>query len=289
MQLAEATRYVLTNASRELIPRVPSAGLFQCIDGRSRRTPDEMLTKGEFIPAAIAFPAGALGFPLTALATINDRLLNPLRGTRLHAPAVKAFDFTRAMKFAEQYFGGMSWHTDEKHLHDPLACAGCGHATALLGKDDYGLGEVYRGEFKIYAEKLGKRAKKAEPGMTAFCYSGEHLERAVIRIQCNRTSGRYVSLRPNDGVVSAFVTNEVMGIRYLTHFAGSLFGEFRQEFEGDLGVTRAEFIDHIRSTYHTHLRISANQLAGDYPVFEVNDEGEGDLHVDPSGMKFHKL
>jgi len=289
MELTEARRFVRQNAARVPIPKVIDAAHIQCIDGRSRRSLDELGEQHRegYTGAAVAYPAGAIGLPLTVLAAINSRLLSPWEGTALYKQALKLLSLQKIMEFTEGHYGGMSYHTDEHNKHDPIACAGCGHAMGFIRDETdegYGLGKAYRSAFVVYAKKLKARSKKGESGVVPFTYTGKHTERAVIRLRSNFETDRFISLTPNDGKTSVFIFNDMMGVKLLNEYTDSLYEEFRIEFQ-KLGVSHDELMDHARSMYRFHLRSSASKLAGGFPVYDVSHDGD-EFQVTRSTLKF---
>lgn len=288
----EAQRYVDKNY--QLIPvseiRVPNAKLVECIDDRAKRTPDELRSGSLPLDAkherrdSIAFPGGALCLSATILAAINSRLIFRWQalGSARAAEALNRFDFPKMMKFFEHKMNGMSCHTDDAHEADPLACAGCGHAMALLSTKDYGLGEQWTTSMREYAASLKERVN--EPGITIYSYSGAHRPRAVLRILSDPKNGHLLSIPPNDGTDNVFTINEIEDLKILLDLASDFYTAFQDDFE-TLGVSRSELIAHTRSMYYTHVRLSAGKLAPALPVFDV-EPTNGKIVVKPSRLKY---
>ncbi len=292
MLLAEAQRYVDKNY--RLIPeseiRNPNAGNIECIDDRARRTPEEQrsgfltLSDKHKRRESIAFPGGALCLCATILSAINSRLISRWRA--LSSPradeALRRFDFDNMMKFFEQQLNGMSCHTDDAHENDPLACAGCGHAMALLSTKDYGLGEEWTQSMRQYATGLKERVH--EPGITIYSYAGAHKARAVLRILSDPGNGHLLSIPPNDGTDNVFIINEVEDLKILLDLSSAFYTAFQSDFEA-LGVSRSELIAHTRSMYYTQVRLSAGKLAAGLPVFDV-EPTNGKITVKQSRLKY---
>jgi hypothetical protein len=249
--------------------------------------PHEVLVgRNEGDRTSIAFPGGALGVPAAVLAAINVQLFQPWKdaGDPRYRESLELLSFKCIMHFAEQIFGGMSCHTDDHNEKDALACRGCGHAMGLLENTRYGLGEHYSAEFRTYAISLKERAGKKDPKVTLYAYRGPHREQAVMRVQSKVDTGRYLCIRPTDGQNGVFIVNEVMGIRILTDFTATVYEELKQSFER-LGVSRTELLDHVRSTYRSHVRRSASRLAAGFPVYDVSEEA-GQVIVHKSSLRF---
>lgn len=293
MKQAEAQAYVDKNF--KLLPereiRIPNARLVECIDDRARRTPDELMSGSQRMDQrnerrdSIAFPGGALCLSATILSAINSRLVYRWQalGDARANEALQRFDFGRMMKFFEGELSGMSCHTDDQHDSDPLACAGCGHAMALLSNKDYGLGELWTENMLDYARSLRGRADNGED-ITIYSYAGKHKARAVLRVLSDPANGHLLSIPPNDGTDSVFIINEVEDLKILGDLASEFYTSFRDDFEA-LGVSRSEFIAHTRSMYYTHVRLSAGKLAKGLPVFDVEPVGR-DIEVKPSRLKY---
>jgi hypothetical protein len=288
MNLADATRYARENVQLVKIPKMPHAAGIQCIDGRSTRGPHEIISgQCHDSTTSIAFPGGALGLPAAVMAAINVELLQrwEYENPQLYTRACELLGFREIIDFAESYFGGMSCHTDDEHANDPLACRGCGHAMGLVDNKRYGLGTLYAPAFRNYAAELRARVKMRDRRVTLYSYSGPHREEAVMRVQSRLDTKHFIALRPTDGERGVFIVNEVMGIRILRDFTGSLYEHLKDSFEA-LGVSRGELCAHVESTYWSHVRTSATRLAKGKPVYDVTVRDDGTILVSKSSLRF---
>ena len=278
LAVAEADRYVQTNAVRMEIPgAVEAAGLY-CIDGRNPET-------------GVAVPGGALGVSGTILAAIYRDLIFDwvtFEDNRRLQIVRDRLQFEELMAFFESHFNGMSCHTDDGHHSSDkqhLACAGCGHLMLLMTEPRYRLGD-FTEPFKEYAASLKARNEKGDPRVVIAKYHGTHKEQAVIRVKTNGLNGHVISLRPTDGSTSVFVVNEAMGLAVHRRAAALCHEHFKRTFEM-LGVSKTELLGYVQSTLHRHTRLSAMKLARGLPVYDVREQVAGQLVISSSNLNFN--
>lgn len=285
----EATAFVLRNIT--YVPLAATNGHLAealcCIDGRRTSERERLGTKDvSGAEGRISFPGGGVGIAGLVLSALNVGFMEDWRQAN-DARAVSAsevFHFDRVIACLERALGGMSGHTDEHAEEDALACAGCGHAKALLN-GGYGVGETYRVAMKEYLRKLKKRALAGEEGIVIEKYHGAHQESAALRLKCNLSFGEFLSVVPNDGQMSVFVFSEHMALEALDRVAGVFYEEFRADFK-DHGISKEEFLSHVRTLYFRHVRSSAFKLAHNMPVYDVEHIGVGKVEVRRSDLRY---
>ncbi len=289
MGVPEADAYVRRNLSLVQTRKVDGhyAPIIRCIDGRRTANPDQL---GAVLSlpqeGAISFPGGGIGVAALILSGLNVAFIEPWAkaGDERAESARRAFSFDRLMDCLERAMGGMSCHTDDHAVEDELACAGCGHAMALLN-GGYGLGDAYRAEMTEYLKKLKLRALQDEEGVSVEVYHGSHIESAVLRLKCMLSFGEFLSVPPNDGEMSVFVFNEHMALEVLNKVASIVYEEFRSDFK-EHGISKEELTAHVISLYFNHVRSSAFKLAHDLPVFDVVHVAAGMVEVHRSDLRY---
>src|SRR6185503_12809275 len=174
----EATAFVIRNIT--YVPLAATNGHLAealcCIDGRRTNKRERLGTKDvSGSEGLISFLGGGVGIAALILSALNVGFMEEWRRTKdpRAITAAEAFRFDRVMSCLERAMGGMSGHTDEHAQKDALACAGCGHAKALLG-GGYGMGKTYRDAMTEYLRTLKKRALSGEEGIVLEVYHGEH-------------------------------------------------------------------------------------------------------------------
>jgi hypothetical protein len=288
-RIPEADAYVRRNLT--FVPIAETNGDFAeflvCIDGRRADRPQHLGRDTHAARAGyISFPGGGIGIAALILSTLNVAFIEPWQkaGDPRAKSASKCFSFSNVMGIIERSLGGMSGHTDDHALHDPLASAGCGHAKALLASG-YGLGDTYRTEMTAYLKELKKRALRKEKGVFIEVYHGKHQESAVLRLRCDLSQGEFLSITANDGEMSVFVFSEHMAIYVLKKVAGLLYEELRADFKRH-GIAKEELYAHAESLYFSHVRSSAFKLAHDLPVYDVIHREKGVVEVRKSDLRY---
>lgn len=260
----------------------------RCIDGRRPKKPNQLgpqTDESDDQQGVISFPGGAIGVVAQILCALNafqkfwDKTKDPRAKT-----ARERFNFARVMDCLERALGGMSCHTDDRAVGNALACAGCGHAKALL-KGGYGLGKTYRMEMRKYMKELKKRALRGEKGIVVDVYDGVHAESAVLRIISELSMGQYASIPPTDGEMSVFVFNERMALYVLTKITGLLYQQLRSDFK-EHGISKEEMVAMVINFFFTHARNSAFSLAHGLPVYDVEHSSPGQVDVKWSDLKY---
>lgn len=288
--IPEADAYVCKNiifASKTAVGPLTALQI-HCIDGRHGKHPDQL---GKESPSengdSTAFPGGGIGMAALILSAINTAFIERWAkdGDPRADSAKEKFNFARVMDCVERSLGGMSGHTDDSAIDDALACAGCGHAKALLTQEEFGLGATYRAEMTEYLKKLKVRALAGEEGIVIHVYHGKHVESAVLRLKCNLSFGEFLSVPPTDGEMSVFVFNEHMALEVLAKISGLLYEELRADFKAH-GISKEEFTTHVASLYHYHVRSIASKLAHDLPVYDVVHTQKGCVAVHTSDLRF---
>lgn len=263
------------------------APLLRCIDGRRGVNPDRLGGQpGEPQEGSISFPGGGIGLAALVLSAINIPFIEPWKQAKdaRAESAQKCFSFDRVIDCIERSMGGMSGHTSDHAIDEPLACAGCGHVTALLN-GGYGLGETYRAQMTEYLKKLKARALAGDKDVVIDVYHGEHAETAALRLKCTLSFGEFLSIPPTDGEMSVFVFSELMALEVLARIAGLLYEEMRSDFK-DHGISKDEFLAQARSLYFSHVRSSAHKLAHNFPVYDVVHREPGVIEVRKSDLRY---
>jgi hypothetical protein len=260
------------------------APLLRCIDGRRGANPERLGVKVDEEKAPkgfISFPGGGIGVAALILSAINTPFIE--KWEKAEDPrgqsAREVFSFMRVMDILERSLGGMSCHTDEHAIDEPLACAGCGHAMAFLN-GGYGLGDIYRAAMTEYLTELKQRALKGEEEVIIDVYHGKHVESAVVRILSTLSMGQFASIPPTDNEMSVFVFNERMAIDVLSKVTSLVYEEMRSDFKHH-GISKEELTAHVLSLFYTHARSSAFKLAHGLPVYDV-------IHSQPGAVEVRK-
>ncbi len=117
----------------------------------------------------IAIPGAGIGLIISSIAALT--LLSERYGGG-------GIDLEKFVKSVENVIGTPTYHTDEKHEHDDLSCAGCGHCKGSLDNiDAYLLSEEQASFLKdAYLPSLKAR------GISPKIYSGEHDTKGVFVI-----------------------------------------------------------------------------------------------------------
>jgi len=287
--IPEADAYVRRNISFVSMSHINGhyAPLLRCIDGRRGANPDRLGgTPSEPQEGSISFMGGGIGVAALILSAINVPFIERWKqaGDPRAESAQKCFAFERVIDCIERSLGGMSGHTSDHSLDDPLACAGCGHAMALLN-GGYGLGETYRTQMTEYLKKLKERALAGEENVIIDVYHGDHAETAALRLKCTLSFGEFLSIPPTDGEMSVFVFSEHMALEVLARIAGLLYEEMRSDFK-DHGISKDEFLAQAASLYYSHVRSSAFKLAHDFPVYDVQHPEKGVVEIHKSDLRY---
>ena len=287
--IPEADTFVRRNVAFVALSHINGhyAPLIRCIDGRRGANPDRLgHDSGRKEEGYISFPGGGVGVAALVLSAINIPFIERWKqaGDQRAETAQERFNFNRVMDCIERSLGGMSGHTDDRAVDEPLACAGCGHAMALLN-GGYGLGETYRVQMTEYLKKLKERALAGEENVVIDVYHGTHAESAALRLKCMLSLGEFLSIAPTDGEMSVFVFSEHMAIEVLTKTAGLLYEEMRMDFK-EHGISKEEFLAQAISLYFTHVRSSAFKLAHNLPVYDVIHREKGTVEVRKSDLRY---
>lgn len=287
--IPEADTYVRRNLTFAPISGINGhyAPLLRCIDGRRPAKPDQLGKDDCDHPEGfISFPGGSIGVAALILSAINIKFIERWvkDGDPRADTAREKFSFEKMIQLLERALGGMSGHTDDKAVDDPIACAGCGHAMALLN-GGYGLGETYRAQMTEYLKTLKERALKGEEGIVIDVYHGVHSETAVLRLKCTLSFGEFLSIPPTDGDMSVFVFNEHMALEVLRRVTGLVYEELRLDFK-EHGISKEEFTTHVESLYYDHVRSSAFKLAHDRPVYDVVHTDKGQVNIHKSDLRY---
>jgi len=286
MDLEEIQEYVTKNAEVARLPAgLPDATLIECIDDRRTNRPNERGFGDE--PSgkkrhAIAYPGGAFGVLGTLLAATNE-LIQKAEGEKREL-AQKELSFARITSFFEEALQGISCHTDDHSAGSESACAGCGHASAMLTSPLYMLGSEYQRGLAEYARDLERRSKEHDLSVTVYTYKGPHASRAVVRILKEPSEDAYISLPPNDGGNGMFVINEATDLYILESVGKKMYETFEPAFKG-LGVSEKSFTDAEKAAYNLHVGLTAAKLAEGLPVYDVTGE-DGKIHVTASNLRF---
>lgn len=210
--IEEAMEYVAKN--RYLLPTKKFAQLSKgCVDDRESRTQGEL--------PDIAIPGAGAGILITLLASL-EKLSS--QGTLKYVP-----DFRLVFSRIEESVGKITYHTDEKNMHDAVSCAGCGHAYGAISNPElYGLSETYATFLKSYINDL--RSYQNPP----VVYKGGHRASAIIII-ADETTG----LPATDGVHQVYRYHKTLhekGLREIADMIYPLFDEpsFSREQYGDV-------------------------------------------------------
>lgn len=275
MTLEEMTSYVTKNWERSPLPKdLPHAATIECIDDRRTGHPSECIAGDagkDSVRKSIAYPGGALGVLGTLLAATNESIIGvDAEGT--HNVRAK-LPLSSIITFFEREFKGTSCHTDSHSIGNERACAGCGHAAAMLSNPAYGLGAEYQAGLDVYAKEIQKRKEKNDLNVTVYNYDGEHKACAVVRIVKEPSEDTYISLPPNDTEHGMFVINEATGLHILEMAGKKMYKEFETILK-DAGITEQVFLQNVVSAYGTQVGLTAKKLAHGLPVYDVIGEGD---------------
>lgn len=280
MNLEEVTTYITKNWKSAPLPKgLPEAGHIECIDDRRTGHPNERGAgdlSDQSVRESIAYPGGALGVLGTLLAATNESTLGGETGTKIPLSAITTF--------FEKEFKGISCHTDSHNTGNERACAGCGHAAAMLANSAYGLGAEYQADLDAYVKNIQKRKAANDLSVSIYSYDGDHKARAVVRIIKEPSTDSYISLPPNDGENGMFVINEATDLNILTLAGKKMYLEFADTFKS-AGIPEEKFLQNVAGAYGKQVELTAKKLAHGLPVYDLIGEGK-EVRVTQSNLQF---
>lgn len=243
MSRSEAKKYVKRNGV--LVPSPEwTAENIECIDDRRKSD-------------GIGYPGGVLGMAATLFSSVDTDSRKKIGG------------FSGIGRSLEQFFGGMSGHTDDHNEDHAFPCAGCGHLQAIRNSpDEYEFGSEHLPDFDDYVGSVSGRARDNKRGFNIFNYLGGHNARAVMHIN-SVDDDHHITLPPNDETDQVFVNHRGVNRVILDNARGVLQGIFG-------GI----FVRDPKEMYDKQLGLTAKRLGADkIPHYTVSSK-DGKITID---------
>jgi hypothetical protein len=228
-----------------------TADSLRCIDDRASEV-------GNLRDEELAIPGAGLGVLMDVLAGLNIENLS------------KELSPKEAALIIEELIGPPSFHTDEDHEGESLACAGCGHcAGAMKDPKKYLLSHEAVAFLPSYIRELGSRVEPA-------VYRGKHEAKAIVIVD-SFSHG----LPTTDGESRVYVFHRAWHRRILDELATRIANQIiandeslRSRGESFRRQLNRSLSESFWKAAEERLQATIKHLAPTLPVYVVSHTGE---------------